>query len=142
MNRNENSPNRSSLISDNSGESIKEYQKKGEKIRREKAAFLQRDFDYRDFIIAREGYEGVMLFIYLLILPYLVGLSFLFVFIARTSYEYFLEFNLSSYFVIWAIGYEVCAAVLLILFFYLWVRDTGSDEGVTNPRSLQTRFRN
>jgi hypothetical protein len=50
-----------------------------------------------------------------------MGLSFLFLFIARASYEYFLEFNLSSYFVIWAIGYEVTAVLLMIIIFLSWL---------------------
>lgn len=83
--------------------------------------FLNQEVNYRNFVFAPEGYEGIMLFIYLLSLPYLVGLSFLFMFVARARYEYFLEFKLSSYFVIWAIGYEVSAVLMLIIIFFAWL---------------------
>jgi hypothetical protein len=83
--------------------------------------FLNQEVDYRNFVFAPEGYEGLMLFLYLLTIPYLVGLSFLFLFIARASYESFLTFNLSSFFIIWAIGYEVSAVLLLIIIFLAWV---------------------
>lgn len=83
--------------------------------------FLSQEIDYRNFVFAPEGYEAPVFFVYLLTLPYLIGLSFLFLFVARASYEYFLEFNLSSYFVIWAIGYEVSAVLLLIIIFLAWI---------------------
>jgi hypothetical protein len=95
-----------------------------ESIERHKAEekdFLSQDVDYRNFVFAPEGYEGPVFFLYLLSLPYFIGLGFLFLFIARASYEYFLEFNLSSYFVIWAIGYEVSAVLLLIIIFFAWL---------------------
>lgn len=87
----------------------------------EEEDFLNQEVDYRNFVFAPEGYEMPMLVLYILTLPYLMGLSFLFLFIARASYEYFLEFNLSSYFVIWAIGYEVTAVLLMIIIFLSWL---------------------
>ncbi|HEX5711654.1 MAG TPA: hypothetical protein VFX68_09945 [Sulfuricurvum sp.] len=95
-----------------------------ESIQRRKAKeedFLSQELDYRKFVFAPEGYEGVMLFLYILILPYLVGLSFLFLFIARASYESFLAFNLSSFFVIWAIGYEVSTVLIIMIIFLAWL---------------------
>lgn len=83
--------------------------------------FLGQEIDYRKFIFAPEGYEGLMISLYLLTLPYLVGLSFLFLFIARSSYEYFLEFNLTAYFAIWAIGYEVSAVLLMGIIILAWI---------------------
>lgn len=83
--------------------------------------FLNQSVDYRKFVFAPEGYEGIVFFLYLLTLPYLIGLGFLFLFVARASYEYFLEFNLTSYFVIWAIGYEVTAVLLLVIIFLAWM---------------------
>lgn len=83
--------------------------------------FLNQEIDYRNFVFAPEGYEGPVFFVYLLSIPYFIGLSFLFLFVARASYEYFLEFNLSSYFVIWAIGYEVSAVLILVIIFIAWL---------------------
>lgn len=124
---------------------VKEYQEKNKKIRREKQDFLHREFDYRDYIFAPEGYEGVMLFFYIMTIPYLVALSFLFVFIAKSSYQLFLEFNLASFLVIWAIGYEICAVLAIIIFFYSWFNSDSSDETPTNGskgnRGITPRFR-
>lgn len=127
-------------------EAAQEYQEKNKKIRREKEDFLHREFDYRDYIFAPEGYEGIMLFFYIMTIPYLVALSFLFVFIAKSSYQLFLEFNLASFLVIWAIGYEICAALAIIIFFYSWFNGDSSDETPTNgskgSRGITPRFRN
>ncbi len=59
---------------------VEEYQEKSQKVHRQKQNFLHRDFDYRDYIFAPEGYEGIMLFLYIMTIPYLVALAFLFLF--------------------------------------------------------------
>jgi hypothetical protein len=89
--------------------------------REQEEDFLNQEIDYRNFVFAPEGYEGIVFSIYLVVLPYLIGLGFLFLFIARSSYEVFLEFNLGSYFIIWAIGYEVSAILVLIGIFIVWL---------------------
>lgn len=125
-------------------ESVKNYQEKSKKIRREKEAFLHREFDYRDYIFAPEGYEGIMLFLYIMIIPYLVALVFLFLFIAKSSYELFLSFELTSFLIIWAIGYEICAVLAIIIFFYAWFSDDSSDETPTRGsknNKITPRFR-
>lgn len=124
---------------------VQEYQAKSKKIRREKEDFLRREFDYRDYIFAPEGYEGIMLFFYIMTIPYLVALAFLFVFIAKSHYQLFLEFNLASFLVIWAIGYEICAAVAIIVFFYVWLTDDNSDtppaRGARGGKRITPRFK-
>lgn len=112
----------SALISDSARDSAREYQNKSLKVRRQiEDGFFQKSLDYRDFVFSPEGYEGIVLSLYILIIPYLMGLLFLFLFIAEASYEYFLQFNLTSFFVIWAIGYEVCAVLILIGILVAWL---------------------
>lgn len=138
--------NRSLKSVNTTDESVKNYQEKSKKIRREKEAFLNREFDYRDYIFAPEGYEGIMLFFYIMVIPYLVALVFLFLFIAKSSYELFLSFDLTSFLIIWAIGYEICAVLAIIIFFYSWFSDDSSDEtptrGSKNNSRVTPRFRN
>jgi hypothetical protein len=128
-------------------EDVKEYQDKNKKVRREKEAFLHREFDYRDYIFAPEGYEGVMLFLYIMIIPYLVSLLFLFLFIAKSSYKLFLSFDLASFLVIWAIGYEICAVLAILIFFYSWFSDNNTEDEPKSGnrgtnRGISPRFRN
>lgn len=127
-------------------DNVQEYQKKSKKVHREKEAFLHREFDYRNYIFAPEGYEGIVLFLYIMTLPYLVALAFLFLFITRSSFELFLELSLTSYFIVWAIGYEICAVLALIIFFYAWFSDDSSDNaprvGMKGNGRITPRFRN
>jgi hypothetical protein len=117
----------STLISDTARESAKAYQTTNLKARRDKEEdFLNQTIDYRDFILVPEGYEGIVIALYILIIPYLSGLLFLYLFIARASYEYFLNFTLSSVAVIWAIGYEVCAVLILVGIFLAWLKHINS----------------
>ncbi|MDD4885194.1 hypothetical protein [Sulfuricurvum sp.] len=113
----------SSLISDVARDNARNYQRENLQTRRQlEDDFFQKSLDYRDFVFAPEGYEGVVLALYILIVPYLAGLLFLFLFVAEASYEYFLQFNLASFFIIWAIGYEVCAVLLLVGIFLMWLK--------------------
>lgn len=114
---------KSALISDTARDSAKEYQRENLKARRQiEEDFFQKSLDYRDFVFSPEGYEGIVLSLYILVIPYLAGLMFLFLFVAEANYEYFLQFNLASFFIIWAIGYEVCAALILIGIFIAWLK--------------------
>ncbi|MDD2368119.1 MAG: hypothetical protein PHQ90_02380 [Sulfuricurvum sp.] len=113
----------SSLISDSARDSAKTYQRENLKARRNiEEDFFKKSLDYRDFVFSPEGYEGIVLSLYILIIPYLAGLSFLYLFVAEASYEYFLQFNLTSFAIIWAIGYEVCAVSILVGIFLFWLK--------------------
>lgn len=99
----------------------KNFQKRNSQ-RRKEASFGQQEIDIKAYILAPEGYEAFMFVIYFLTLPYLVGLAFLYLFIAQASFSHFLNFEISSFFVIWAIGYEVLAVITLTLIFYAFIK--------------------
>lgn len=102
-------------------EEAKNFQKRTTK-RRRNTSFAQKEVDIKAYILAPEGYETFMFLIYFLSIPYLTGLAFLYLFVAKTSFEHFLNVKLSSFFIIWAIGYEVVAAVILTFIAYSFVR--------------------
>ncbi len=117
----------SALISDSARDSAKTYQRENLKARRQiEDDFFKKSLDYRDFVFSPEGYEGIVLALYLITIPYLAGLTFLYLFVAEASYEYFLQFNLTSFAVIWAIGYEVCAVSILVGIFLAWLKHINS----------------
>jgi len=99
----------------------KSFQKRNNK-RRTEASFAQKEIDVKAFIIAPEGYETFMFIIYFITVPYLAGLTFLYLFIAQASFTHFLNFKISSFFVIWMIGYEVTAVIALTLIAYAFVK--------------------
>lgn len=68
------------------------------------------------------GYENIFLSIYFLTLPYVLGLLFLFFYIAKANGELFLSISeKSSYLFTWAIGYEVFAVMFFIFIIKLFI---------------------
>ncbi|OQX60107.1 MAG: hypothetical protein B5M52_01080 [Helicobacteraceae bacterium 4484_230] len=80
--------------------------------------FGSQPVDFGKFVYLPEGYENFFIFLYVLIVPYVTGLIFLFFFVAKTNVTNFTSMDLTTFFVVWAIGYEIVAAVLLVLIFY------------------------
>jgi len=115
-------PNRNSLRNSDSVNQAKDYQKRNARRRQNQQSFGQKEIDVTDYIFAPEGYETFMFSIYFITLPYLVGLGFLYFFVAQANFESFLNFNIASFFVIWAIGYEVCAGIILTFIAYAFVK--------------------
>ena len=99
----------------------KSFQKRNNK-RRTDTSFAQKEIDVKAFVIAPEGYEMFMFGIYFFTFPYLSGLLFLYLFVAQASFSHFLNFKISSFFVIWMIGYEVLAIIALVLIAYSFAK--------------------
>lgn len=106
-----------SVIASDAVQTAYEYQKKRTKVRQKRAAesFGRQEVDIKRFIVSPEGYEALMFSLYFLTIPYFAGALFLFLFVAKGILSHFLVFKLSSYFIIWAIGYEVVAVLILFM---------------------------
>ena len=102
-------------------DAARNFQKRNAR-RRKEASFAQKEIDVKAYVIAPEGYETFMFSIYFLTIPYLAGLAFLYLFIAKASFTHFLNFKISSFFVIWAIGYEILAVISLLLIAYAFAK--------------------
>ena len=64
-----------------------------------------------------EGFENIFLAVYFVSLPYILGLLFLFFYIADGKFNVFASVNKESPFIVtWAIGYEILAVLMI-----LWV---------------------
>lgn len=109
---------------------VENYHRKNPRMRRQQEeGFFGQSFDYRNYVFSPEGFEGLALTVYLLAIPYLMGLGVLYLFVARTNFEYFVEFNLTSFFVIWAMGYEVCGLVIIAGIFIAWLNYSRKQHG-------------
>ena len=87
----------------------------------EEVAFLDQEVRLDSSIFFPYGYENMMLVIYFVTIPYLVGLIFIFFYIGKGDYTVFLSLdNENSFMVTWAIGYEVVASIIL-----LWIAKLG-----------------
>ncbi len=77
--------------------------------------FLEQEISLVDSILFPAGYENIMLGLYFLIVPYIAGVLFIFFVIGKGDYTVFLALNdENSFFLTWAIGYEVTAALILL----------------------------
>lgn len=83
--------------------------------------FGSQNININDFILSPEGWETAMFSIYFLAIPYLVGVLFLFLFIAHASVTNFFILEFGAFLIVWSIGYEVIAISLLISIFISYI---------------------
>lgn len=93
---------------------FKPHEKK--KFKSTNSSFAQKEVTYEDTpLFFPPGYEKIFLLIYFVSLPYITGLLFLFLYVAKSQYKVFLSLNQEASFIMtWAIGYEILAALTLM----------------------------
>ena len=100
--------------------------KKGRKkaLKKIPKSFSSQKVDLSDYLVAPEGYEGIVYTIYFLVIPYIVGLIFLFLFVAGGDFANFklMEMKASAFLIVWMIGYEIVATLLLVGIFISFLR--------------------
>ncbi len=92
--------------------------KKKNKQKREPKTFGEQEVDFSSIFPLPDGYEKLFLFIYFLTIPYVVGLIFLFIFVAKAHFESFMSLDLAMLVAVWAIGYEIVGTLALVIIFY------------------------
>ncbi len=100
---------------------LRASEKKRHKHIREKD-FASKDVDLSDYLIIPRGYEGISYTLYFLFIPYIMGLIFLFFYVAKGAYSNFSLLDLTSFLIIWGIGYEVTGALILIAIFFSYLK--------------------
>ena len=117
--------NKNSLNSDlfyNSNGDTQKYLNRMKDARNTKQdGFGSQKINLNDFVLSPEGWETLMFTIYFLAIPYLVGILFLFLFIAHASVTNFFILEFGAFLVVWAIGYEVIAISILISIFISYI---------------------
>jgi len=96
--------------------------------RKKSSSFGSQKFQVEDIVWAPDGYEGVFLFLYFISVPYIVGSLFLFFAVASGDLESFLKLNTAAFFIVWAIGYEIVASIVLFWIFILFLRYNDDEE--------------
>jgi len=105
---------------------MEEYKERMQSLRVKKdVSFESREVDINRFIISPEGMEGFVLSLYIIIIPYIMGAIVLFLFVAGSDVEKFLIMDLTTFFIVWAIGYEVVAVSILSVIFYSYLKYMG-----------------
>ena len=95
---------------------------KKQKKTTEEVDFGSRKIDLNDYLIVMRGYESIFYGIYFICIPYIIGLIFLFFYVAEGAYSNFSLLDLTSFIIIWAIGYEVTGALILCAIFISYIK--------------------
>ena len=92
------------------------YSPREARIKNKESKFTQQKVTFDDTpLFFPAGFEKLFLAIYFVTLPYIAGLLFLFFYVANGKKELFLSLNDdSSFFLTWAIGYEIIAALIIL----------------------------
>ena len=103
--------------------------KKRSNRKKQKVNFYNQKVDFKDFIYVPEEWAALVYAIYIVIIPYITGVIFLFLAIARGNYENFKLLNIQAFPIVWLIGYEMVAVVMLVWILVLYLKyDEDEDE--------------
>jgi len=92
------------------------FQKREVPIRNKTDKFSQKEVELSSTpLFFPEGFEKIFLILYIIFIPYIVGLMFHFFYIADKNIELFLSlYKDSSFILVWLIGYEIVATLTII----------------------------
>ena len=94
----------------------KELSQEKEKPKKKNSeSFLTQKVNINELLNLPEETVGLLLFIAFILIPYIVGVIFIFVVIARASLDIFTKIHTNEYFFYWAIGYEIVATTIILL---------------------------
>lgn len=85
-------------------------------------SFSSQKLDFSKMVFFPEDYVGLFITIYIIVIPYVVGATFLFVTIAGTDFDNFMLLDMTKFFIVWAIGYEIVAFILLFSIFISFLK--------------------
>ena len=101
--------------------------KKG-KRRKHSNSFGSQKINLKDYIFIPEGIEYLAYAFYIIGVPYITGAIFLFFTVAGGDFNNFELISLDAFFIVWAIGYEISATLVLIYIVTLYLRYDPDDE--------------
>ncbi len=93
----------------------KEKQRKA-RTREKLAEFMSADVQDSELGIVPEGYGGITYLTFFIFAPWLAGIAFMFFYVAGGSPETFSSLE-SNALLTWVIGYEILAAIILLIIF-------------------------
>jgi len=102
--------------------------KKNSTKKKKTTSFGKKEVNFKDYLYVPDGLETLVYTLYFVFIPYIAGVIFLFFTIAGADYSNFKLLDMSAFFIVWAIGYEIVATLLLISILVMYLRyDEDSD---------------
>jgi hypothetical protein len=74
-------------------------------------SFFSQNINLYDYINLSESMINTILLSAFILLPYITGIVFIFIVIAKADFETFTDINIDRYFVYWSVGYEILAFI-------------------------------
>ncbi len=96
--------------------------KKKRTKKKKTVSFSKQEVNFKDYLFIPSGLEPVAYAIYFVLIPYLVGSVFLFFAIANGDFANFKLLDMSAFFIVWLIGYEIVATLMLIGIFIMYLK--------------------
>lgn len=91
-------------------------------------SFSSKKVDFSKYLIIPRGYEGIAYTLYFILIPYIVGITFLFFYVAKGAYSNFELLELNAFLIIWGIGYEITSAIILLFIFFSFIKHLKSTD--------------
>lgn len=89
--------------------------KKKNSVKKRKAkGFAKQEVNFKDYLYVPEGMEFIVYTVYFIAIPYIIGAVFLFFTVAGADFANFKLLDMAAFFIVWAIGYEIVATLMLI----------------------------
>ncbi len=91
-----------------------EQQKKREKCAEAPKSFFSQKINLYDYTNLSESVLNTILLSTFVLLPYITGILFIFLVIAKANFETFADIKVDKYFIYWSVGYEVLAFISIV----------------------------
>ncbi len=102
--------------------------KRQNSVKKKNKSFANQEVKPSDIVFVIDGFEAYFYTFYFISVPYMTGVLFLFLAIAGGDFGSLVILDLTAFFIVWAIGYEIVATVSLIWIFVLFLKyDDGMD---------------
>ncbi|WP_321778687.1 hypothetical protein [Sulfurimonas sp.] len=103
---------------------------KKKKIKKKKKAqsFAKQEVNFKDYLYIPNGWEPILYTVYFVLIPYVTGAVFLFLTIAGADFANFKLLNMAAFFIVWIIGYEIVATIMLIGILIMFLKYDDEDD--------------
>ena len=88
--------------------------RKRESMQEVPKSFFSQKINISDYINLSENIINTILLSAFILLPYITGILFIFLVIAKANFETFTDIKIDRYFVYWSVGYEVLAFISIM----------------------------
>jgi len=102
--------------------------KKTRTKKKKSESFAKQEVNFKDYLYVPDGLEPFVYAIYFVVIPYVVGAIFLFFTIAGADFSNYKLLDMSAFFIVWIIGYEIVATIMLIGILIMFLKYDDDDD--------------